>query len=173
MIRTERLRLIPARRDHYTAMREGDEALGRALGLTVAEGWVGLEDHRDVIINADSFLDEHPGAADWWMYLFVLEADAALIGVGGFKGEPADGVVEFGYALAPAYRGRGLALEAARALRDHALTRADVHTVQAHTLPEENASTRILRGLGLEKREPLSDPDDGEIWRWSLERHDR
>ena len=170
MIRTERLRLIPARRDHYAAMREGDAALGEALGLTVAEGWIGLEDHREVIVNADSYLDEHPGAADWWMYLFVHEADAALIGVGGFKGEPADGVVEFGYAVAPAYRGRGLALEAARGLRDHALACADVHTVQAHTLPEANASTRILRGLGLEKREALFDPEDGEIWRWTLER---
>ena len=151
-------------------MREGDDALARALGLTVADGWVGLEDHREVIVNADSFLEEHPGAADWWMYLFVHVADAALIGVGGFKGEPADGVVELGYALAPAYRGRGLALEAARALRDHALARGDVHTVQAHTLAEENASTRILLALGMDKRESVYDPEDGAVWRWSLER---
>ena len=151
-------------------MRDGDHALSIVLGLTVADGWVGVEDHRAAIAHADSYLAEHPDAADWWMHLFVHEADATLIGVGGFKGVPADGVVELGYALAPAYRGQGLAFEAARGLRDHALGHTDVHTVQAHTLPEENASTRILRALGMQLRETLSDPEDGEVWRWSLER---
>ena len=170
MIRTARLRLIPARADHFTAMRDGDEALGHALGLTVAEGWVGLEDHRDVIANADSYLEQHPGAADWWMYLFVHEADAALVGVGGFKGAPADGVVELGYALAPSYRGRGLALEAARGMVARAFAEADVNEVRAHTLPEQNDSTRLLVRLGMQKRESVYDPEDGAVWRWSLER---
>ena len=149
-------------------MREDDAALGRSLGVEVAEGWVGLEDHREVIAGGDAFLAEHPGAADWWMHLFLL--DGVLVGVGGFKGEPSDGVAEIGYALAPAYRGRGLAREAARGLTQRAFEHGEVREVRAHTLPEENRSTRVLEALGFRHVETVIDPEDGEIWRWAIAR---
>jgi RimJ/RimL family protein N-acetyltransferase len=170
VIRTDRLRLIPARAEHFQAMREGDDALGRLLGVQVADSWVGLDDHRESIARGDEYLAEHPGAADWWTYLFVYEPDAVLVGVGGLKGEPDRGVAEIGYALAPAYRGQGLAAEAARGLMEFAFARPEVTAVQAHTLPEESASTAVLRRLGMTFREAVEDPDDGPVWRWSLER---
>jgi [ribosomal protein S5]-alanine N-acetyltransferase len=151
-------------------MREGDDALGRLLGTQVADGWVGLEDHREAITGSGAYLDEHPEAADWWTYLFVYEPDSVLVGVGGLKGLPKDGAAEIGYALAPAYRGQNLAFEAARALMAFAFSHPDVTTVQAHTLPEENASTALLRRLSMTRRETLMDPDDGEIWRWAIDR---
>lgn len=149
-------------------MREGDAALGALLGAPVADGWEGLLDHREAIANGDAFLTAHPEAAEWWMHLFLL--DGVLVGVGGFKGAPADGVAEIGYALAPAHRGRGLAREAARGLMQRAFGHPDVRELRAHTLPEENRSTRVLEALGFRRVETIHDPEDGEIWRWSVAR---
>jgi hypothetical protein len=38
--------------------------------------------------------------------------------------------------------------------------------------PEENASTRILRRHGFDLEGTVIDAEDGEVWRWSLERAD-
>jgi hypothetical protein len=46
-----------------------------------------------------------------------------------------------------------------------------VRTVIAHTLPEENASTRALRGNGFAHAGEVIDPEDGRVWRWER-RHD-
>ena len=169
MIRTERMRLVPAWVGHFEAMREGDAALGRLLGVEVAEDWVGLPDHRDFIAQGDRFLQDAPDAFGWWTYLFVHEGDAMLIGVGGLKGEPKGGVAELGYALAPGYRNRGLGTEAARGLLAFALADPRVREVRAHTLPARGPSTRVLEKLGMRFDGPVTDPEDGEVWRWSLE----
>lgn len=47
---------------------------------------------------------------------FVVEEPRTLVGWGGFKGPPSDGVVELGYAVAPAWEGRGVATVAVREL---------------------------------------------------------
>ena len=170
MIRTERLRLIPAAPEHFEAMREGDAALGRLLGVTAAEDWDGLVDHREFIARGDERLRERPADFGWWTYLFVHEAAAALVGVGGLKGEPKDGEAEIGYALAPSYRGRGLATEAARALAAFAFADPRVERVTAHTLAGPNDSTRLLERLGMRFEGGIFDPDDGDVWRWAMDR---
>lgn len=85
-----------------------------------------------------------PGA---WTHGFTVrlrETDDE-IGSAGFKGPPdADGVVELAYGIAPEHRGRGFATEAAAALVEFAVQSGLVRVVRAHTLPETNASTRIL-----------------------------
>jgi hypothetical protein len=42
--------------------------------------------------------------------------------------------------------------------------------VIAHTLPQENPSTRILRRLGFEHVGEAVDPDEGPVWLWRLGR---
>ena len=170
MIETERLRLIPAGHEHFTAMRDGDEALGRLLGVHVAHEWEGVAAFRDAIAGGGTFLEEHPGAFGWWTYLFVHRPDETLVGVGGLKGEPTDGTAEIGYALAPDYRGRGLALEAALGLRDFAFADPRVKRVIAHTLPEPNRSNHLLAKIGMRFDSVSSDPDEGDVWRWAMER---
>jgi RimJ/RimL family protein N-acetyltransferase len=82
----------------------------------------------------------------------------------------ADGVVEIAYGVAPEYQGRGYATEAATALVEFALSDPRVQTVRAHTLPEPNASTRVLTRNGFRHLGEVMDPEDGRVWRWELRR---
>jgi [ribosomal protein S5]-alanine N-acetyltransferase len=87
--------------------------------------------------------------------------------MGGFKGAPdQEGMVEIGYGISPAYRNNGYASEAAEALVRFALSRPEVRIVRAHTLPEPNASTRVLERCGMQRLGEHVDPEDGLVWRW-------
>ena len=169
-VRTARLRLEPVRLAHLEAFADGGEAaLGEAFGAAIAEGWAGPEALEAIGRSAD-FLVTNPDAADWWMHVFIHEADGLIVGLGGYKGAPSGGMLEIGYEFAPGYRGQGLATEAARGMIEHAFAQPDVDHVIAHTLPEHNASTRVLKRVGMRFDEAVEDPDDGPIWRWRLDR---
>ncbi|MGH7531612.1 MAG: GNAT family N-acetyltransferase [Gemmatimonadales bacterium] len=110
---------------------------------------------------------------DPWRYgFFLVERDESLvIGVAGFKGPPdASGIVEIAYGIVPDHEGRGYATEAAEALVHFALAREEVRLVRAHTLPEANASTRVLEKCGFRSVGTVSDPEDGPVWRWERAR---
>ena len=55
---------------------------------------------------------------------------------------------------------------------DYAFSHPHVKEVIAHTLPEGNASTLVLQKVGMERAGIGHDPDEGEVWRWSLKRED-
>jgi ribosomal-protein-alanine N-acetyltransferase len=44
-----------------------------------------------------------------------------------------------------------------------------VRRVIAHTLPEPNASTRVLTKAGMRFVAEVWDPEDGRVWRWEQE----
>jgi ribosomal-protein-alanine N-acetyltransferase len=79
-------------------------------------------------------------------------ADETLIGETGFHGPPdASGTVEVGYSILPAYRGRGFATEATRALIRAALARPEVRRITAECLDDNHASLRVLEKLELRR----------------------
>jgi RimJ/RimL family protein N-acetyltransferase len=41
--------------------------------------------------------------------------------------------------------------------------------VLAHTLPQENPSTGVLRRNGFVRDGEAEDPDEGTVWRWRLD----
>lgn len=173
MIETPRLQLIACELEHFEAILEDERRLASMLRLTPAEGWLGFPAAAEAMRPAYEYLKRHPSVAGWWTYLFAHRQDCTLIGLGGFKGVPSEeGVVEIGYALAPAYRGAGLASEAARGMIEYAFSHARVGRVLAHTLPEKNASTRVLERVGLKHVGTVHDPEDGEVWRWGIDRED-
>lgn len=111
--------------------------------------------------------------ADSWIHGFcvVHVASNTAIGMGIFKGPPADGgVVEIACGIVPGHEGRGYATEVAQALVAYAFGSGRVVLVRAHTLPEPNASTRVLSKCGFERTEEVMDPEDGLVWRWELPR---
>jgi ribosomal-protein-alanine N-acetyltransferase len=107
-------------------------------------------------------------SVDPWVHGFsvVLRDTDTVVGSAGFKGPPADGVVEIAYGLNPEYQGKGYATEAAEALTAYAFESGKVRVVRAHTLPESNASGRVLTKCGFQRIGEVIDPEDGLVWRW-------
>jgi RimJ/RimL family protein N-acetyltransferase len=149
------------------AALEGDAALAGALGCDVADGWQvfagSLRRVRDAVA-AD------PGSVRWGTRLFVLDAPRTLVGWGGFKGEPRDGAVELGYAIAPAWEGRGIATAAVGGLVREAFAAPEVRAVVAHTLVGPSASVRVLEKTGFVLDGEHTDKEVGPVWRWRLDR---
>ena len=112
---------------------------------------------------------ESATTADPWVLGFQMrlrETDSS-VGQCGFKGPPdADGVVEIAYAVNPECQGKGFATEAAEGIVGFAFQHPNVSLVRAHTLREENASTRVLTKCGFRHVGEVIDPDDGPVWRW-------
>jgi RimJ/RimL family protein N-acetyltransferase len=173
MIKTARLQLIPCELEHFEAMLRDEQELARLLGVSAAKDWLGFDAAREAMSYSYEYLKTHPSALSWWTHLFIHVADKALIGLGGFKGEAnADGMVEIGYSLAPGYRRQGLATEASQGMIAYAFSHPHVRSVDAHTLPERNPSTMVLQRVGMKFLGAIHDPDDGEIWHWSLKREE-
>jgi RimJ/RimL family protein N-acetyltransferase len=104
----------------------------------------------------------------WTLGFAVVHRDQRqVVGSAGFKGAPdGDGVVEIAYGIVPSFEGRGYATETARALVTYACGSGLVYRVRAHTLPTNNASTRVLTKCGFQRIGDVVDPDDGPVWRW-------
>jgi RimJ/RimL family protein N-acetyltransferase len=112
---------------------------------------------------------------DVWQHGFGLvhKEDHLVVGSAAFVGPPSDaGDVEIAYAVVPAYEGRGYATQAANALTEFAFADDRVQTVTANTLPERNASTRVLEKNGFVFAGEIEHPEDGIIWRWEKKRID-
>jgi [ribosomal protein S5]-alanine N-acetyltransferase len=145
-----------------------DAALAGAdvRGYAVVAGWASFT---GALERTRETLEVDPGMAEWGPRLFVTEDPPELVGWGGFKGAPREGTVEVGYEIAPARQGRGLATAALRALVAEAFADKRVERVIAHTLPERNASNRVLEKVGFmfagEARER-----GALVWRYALAR---
>jgi len=143
---------------------DGEHALSRALGgYAVAEGWAVFGKALPVARDA---LARDRESSRWGVRLFVFEDSRTLAGWGGFKGPPADGVVELGYAVAPALRGKGIASDAVRRMLREAFSHSEVQAVIAHTLAEIGPSTRVLEKTGFARDGEVTDARDGQLWRW-------
>lgn len=160
------IRLVPFTAALADAAIAGDDALRRALGHDVVEGWASF---REALAPTRDALATTPNRSAWGARFFVTEDSPQLVGWGGFKAPPAAGVVEVGYEIAKSCRGRGLATAAVAALVDEAFAHPEIDTVIAHTLTEHNASNRILEKLGF--RHDGYDTEDGQtVWRYALRR---
>ncbi len=170
MIETANLKLIACELKHFEAALRDERELASLLEARIADGWL---DFPKAMQFGYQFLKANPEMLGWWSYLFIHKRDNALIGNGGFKGKPDDsGIVEIGYAIAPAYREKGYATEAARGMTDFAFAHQIVNVVQAHTLAEPNASTRVLQKIGMKHVGEFHDAEDGDVWRWLVTREE-
>lgn len=166
-MRGPRLDLLRCDLAHFQAYAHGPAELAELLRVEVAPAWPVFA---EAMPHAHERLRQEPGLAGWWTYLFILREGELLVGNGGYKGPPADGVVEIGYAIAPGWRGRGLATEAAGLLIGRAFADPRVQAVRAHTLVTAGAAARVVEKVGLKRVATLQDPDDGRVWRWQVAR---
>jgi RimJ/RimL family protein N-acetyltransferase len=102
-----------------------------------------------------------------WIGHLALE-DGLSVGGCGFAGPPAAAEVEIAYFTFPGHEGRGVATRMAHTLlrqTRRAAADAGIRFI-AHTLPQEGASTRILRKLGFMLYGEVMHPEDGVVWKW-------
>lgn len=166
-----RSRLVDGTLALLSAALDKPGALEVALGVSVAAGWEGFPDALPIIRTA---YEKTPDGHRWGSLFFIEPEASMLVGFGGFKGSPSpEGVVEIGYAIAPAFRGRGLATDAVTQMVQRAFADAAVRAVDAHTLGHDNPSTRVLQKARFRKIAEIEDPDEGTIWQWRIERPTR
>jgi ribosomal-protein-alanine N-acetyltransferase len=159
-----RVNLVDGTLALLTAALAGPTALAALLNASVAEDWAGFPEALPVLCSS---YQENPDGQKWGSLFFLEPTVRTLIGFGGFKGPPSpEGVVEVGYAIAPAFRGQGLATDAVAQMVQRAFEDAAVQAVDAHTLGHVNASTRVLEKSRFVKIAELTDPDEGLIWHW-------
>jgi RimJ/RimL family protein N-acetyltransferase len=82
----------------------------------------------------------------------AITADSQLIGVIGLESADGGTTAEIGYWLAQPAWGKGYATEAARAIVDHAFTGIGCTSMIARYAIGNEASRRILLGLGFEEQ---------------------
>ena len=169
-LETPRLALVACAPDHLIALREQPERFQSLVGFGVADGMHGF--YVSDAVSA-AWLESLRAAAgtppDPWTYgFFIVERSSGMvIGSAGFKGPPdAQGMVEIAYGVDPSCQGQGFATEAAGALLRYAAADPRVRLLRAHTLPEANASTRVLGKCGFVHIGEVVDPEDGPVWRW-------
>ena len=151
--------VLPARVDWLEALVEGDDVFTERFGIPAVADWVGFPDALPATLEA---VRTSPGSP-WGTQLF-FDDDGALVGFGGFYGEPVAGEAELGYAVAPERQGRGIATAVVGELLERAWSAA-VDVVLAHTMPEEGPSTAVLRKCGFTCTGAHQSPE-GEVWRW-------
>ena len=160
------VRLVPTSVEALDAAIAGDEELERVLRVAVVPGWVTFTDALQPTRDA---LAARCGDATWGTRFFIAGDPPELVGWGGFKGPPQEGVVELGYEIAESRAGRGLATAATRAMVEEAFADESVVAVIAHTLPERNASNRVLEKAAFHFAGE-SEEDGETVWRFELAR---
>jgi ribosomal-protein-alanine N-acetyltransferase len=150
--------------------------IDRACAALLARHPAALDEQRsvdssDVREHMASVLKLTPAAmldAGAWGTFFAYEKDTRrVVGACGFKAPPSPGeAVEIAYFTFPPCEGHGFATAMVDTLVTHALSSIDVGEVIAHTLPQYNASTRILEKCAFVRAGEHTDPDVGLVWRW-------
>jgi [ribosomal protein S5]-alanine N-acetyltransferase len=137
-IRTERLRLRPARPDDLAAMHA-------ILSDARATAFWSTPPHRDLDETRDwlqSMIDIPAGEGED----FIVELDRRVIGKAGLYRFP-----EIGFILHPDHWGRGFAAEAVRAVVGRAFAVHDLTAIEADVDPRNLASLALLERLGFEE----------------------
>jgi RimJ/RimL family protein N-acetyltransferase len=172
LIDSDQIELRPHTLDDVRALHASAEAYERRAGLRIAEGVRQFITGPEVSEAFNARLAAGRENDEWRDGFGIIQvADNLLVGLCSYNGAPdSDGAVEISYGIAPDFNGRGYATAAAAMLVARAWAEASVRVIRAHTLPEHNASTKVLERCGFKHVGEITDPVDGLIWRWELRR---
>lgn len=153
LLRTPRLRLLPATAALARADLAGRQDLARALGVEVAGDWPPEFYDHPAIEHSLGQLERGGVEAEWTFYYMIREdlgaAGPMATGIIGYKGPPSeDGSVEVGYSVLPAHQRLGLATEGVAALVERAFDDPAISRVTGETLPALLPSIRVLEKCG-------------------------
>jgi len=117
-------------------------------------------------------LSAKPASVDelhWGGYFAIDPSTREVVGSCAFKAPPTPaGAVEIAYFTYPDFKGHGYATSMAKKLIALAGRSPLVRCVIALTMPERNASNRVLEKVGMRFDGEVIDPEDGRVWRWQV-----
>src|SRR3954451_19527952 len=148
------IEVVPLPTEQAVTLLTEPEAFAERFGLTLVEGYLAFPEALEPTVTA-----LEGGADPAWVAQLIVDG-AEVVGLGGFTGPPTDGEVEIGYSVAPSRRGRGIATAAVGRWVGPAEAGGG-RRVRAHTAPEENPSTQVLRRHGFVRDGEAVDPDEG------------
>jgi [ribosomal protein S5]-alanine N-acetyltransferase len=159
VIQTERLNL--------RWLNEGDAVF--ILDLLNQPSWLKFIGDRGVrnLDDARAYINNGPLAMikqhGFGLYLVELKSNQQAIGLCGLiKRETLDDV-DIGFAFHPDCWGKGYAREAAKACLDYASKQLKLSRLVAITLPENNASIRVLKSIGMQYDKDICLGDSDEV----------
>jgi ribosomal-protein-alanine N-acetyltransferase len=149
-LQTQRLTIIPYTVESIEAAVEGNSALEKYLGVSVAKGWP-IPDLAEALpefvamFRADPLLPE-------WMGFIIHREEKLLIGDMGFKSRPSEeGVAEIGYGIVPSYQRKGYCFEAVSALVAWSWQYPELKKITAECEPDNFGSIRVMEKLGMKR----------------------
>ena len=147
-VRTERLDLQPIPPAAAAALPDDRATAEAELGCTMPPAWP----HAALLGILAPQAAARDGEERFGAWCIVERASAIVIGDIGFHGPPdADGLVEVGYRIEPAWRQRGMAGEALAGLLEWVSGDAGVTGVIACCDPGNVASIRLLETHGFRR----------------------
>lgn len=168
-IETENFILIACNQIILESAIEGNIELSEQIKALVPNDWTKFGE-RALAFSLEKIKSSET-EKDWWSYLPILKSENRLIGLCGYKGSPDEnGMVEIGYEIKNDYHNKGFATEIANALIEDAFKNEKITYILAHTLGQDNASTKVLKKCGFEKVQDIENSELGTIWKWELKR---
>lgn len=119
------------------------------------------------VLKSTSEMYQRMGHQPPWIGYLAIDGEKC-VGTCAFKTAPLKGRVEIAYFTFPGNEGRNVATRMVRFMIESARQQASNVRVYAQTLPQENASSRVLEKCGFRRIAEITDPEDGKVWEWEI-----
>ena len=157
-----RVRIVHVSQPTHAAIAAGDLAGANLLSPVPLTPVFITNGFKSTFARRAKQLLDHPEDEPWVTGIIWDENLGVAVGAAGFHGSPdADGMVEVGYSVDPAYRRRGYAKAMLAALIERARADPGVRVVRASISPENAASLATIAGFGFAKVGEQWDEQDG------------
>ncbi len=141
---------------------------GFMLELLNDPGWIRFIGDRGVrtLDAARTYIASGPVAMyarhGFGLYLTELKEGSVPLGICGLIKRDGLDDVDIGFAFLPAFRGRGYALEAAEGTIEYGMKTIGLRRLVAITTPDNDASIKLLRKLGMHPEGKVRLPGDAD-----------
>jgi len=157
-----RVRIVHVTGPVFEALAGGDLAAANAVSPVPLTAYFAGPDWRGTWRRRARQVEHDPASASWVTGIIWDEEQQVAVGRAGFHAPPdPDGMVEVGYAVAPAHRRRGYARAALEALLQRSAEEPEVRTVRASIRPDNVASYRLAARYGFVEVGRQWDDEDG------------
>lgn len=163
------VRIVRLSPEALAALAAGDLAAANALSPVPVSAWHVSDACSWVWQYRAKQAVETPADLPWITGILWDDEAGVAVGQSGFHGAPdADGMVEVGYSVDPAYRRRGYARAALELAIEHARAEPSVRTLRATISPENEASLALIAQYPFVRNGEQWDEEDGLEWIYEL-----